>query len=156
MCYCIKNLVVDFNRIDEDRFSVRDRSVLTTADLEEAQNRSYKLKISKNSREVVILDIPVNGCKTFSSKELGIACFDDDCYCLEVESCDRLITQDYCYMPDLKCAIEEAIMKTDNDREYREMQDEYEKICILQEHGKTKEARLKYEQLCQTMRNCAA
>lgn len=155
MCYCIKKLVVEIDRIDEDLFSVRDRSIVSTPDMAEAQRLDYQLKIYKDERELVILNVPLNGARTYSSKELGIQCLDDDCYCLEVESCDRVIKQNFCYMPDLKCCIEEAILKSPDDEKYRKLLEDFEVACILQEHGRSKETRQKYEDICEAMKNCA-
>lgn len=153
-CYCIKTLNVEISRIDDDLFQISDRSIIATTDIEEARSQEYKLKIKSNSIEFIV-SVPVGGSRVFSQKETG-RCFEDGCYCLEVESCDRLLSIKRCYTPDLDCAIDELIMKEDDDSKYRKMLEKREVMEIMQKHGRTKEAQKKYQELCDDLRKCGA
>lgn len=155
-CYCIKTLRVDIERVSDDVFRIVDRSILAVDpnNLEEAQRQPYKLNIHTEAGEDVIVSINPGGSKMFSASNLGICELKDGCYCLSVESCDRVLEKKVGFFPWAQCMIDDMLIKNQDDDVWCECRDELERINILIEHGKSETAQLKYKRLCEKLRQC--
>lgn len=144
MVFCIQHLDVEFKMISDELFSIRDCSLLNSDDVELARGQEYELHIEDDFGKKASLMVPFGGCRTYHCKELGFR-FCDGLYCVSVEGCEGILSEQILYYPELRCEIVNSFMP--GDQRCVDMLNSLEAISVLAEAGKIEMAKKEYSNL---------
>jgi hypothetical protein len=154
--FCVKKLNVDFRKISDDVYSVRDLSEYDFNDIQDVLTSAIEIKIKTPGDEEFSLLMPGGGATQFSLKNKKLFAMEDGQYCVTTESCGGPVKKLVGYYPNIKEKIDGLILTTKDKQYIKLIFEQYKIMQVLDEYDNKKDAGRIYQDITDMLEKCMA
>jgi hypothetical protein len=156
-CFCIKKLNIKIEKITDTVFKITDLS-----DIQWGINQKLDglvlyvdLNVESPAKETFSISIPVGSSLVFDASQLNICPLLDGIYCVNTESCGVNITTHVGYFGNLKCDIDNLLLRNIDDPDlFLCLQDKFEVLETVAGYQMKDEAQSIYNNIEETIKGC--